>query len=109
MFDVRFWGPAVAAQKVKFRPGGSMTLTIGMLTFRIQSGPKFLIAFQGQVVVRPPPTFSVLSGISGAVDSMARGLAIDLAPVRVNVVSVGLVETEVITLASVFYRVSRRC
>ena len=34
-------------------------------------------------------------GVGGAVDSMARGLAVDLAPVRVNVVSPGLVLTEV--------------
>ena len=28
-FDLRFWGPATAAQKVKLREGGSITFTIG--------------------------------------------------------------------------------
>ena len=46
-------------------------------------------------MVRPEPGFSLQLGVIGAVDSMARGLAIDLAPVRVNVVSPGLVVTEV--------------
>ena len=34
-------------------------------------------------------------GIAGAVEALARGLAIDLAPIRVNTVSVGAVDTEV--------------
>lgn len=46
-------------------------------------------------MVRPMPTFSILAGASGAIDSLTRGLAVDLAPVRVNAVSVGLVRTEV--------------
>lgn len=55
----------------------------------------------GQVVVRPIPNFSIISGISGAVDSMTRGLALDLAPVRVNVVSPGFVLTEVFSITPI--------
>jgi len=76
LFDVRFWGAAVAAQSAKIRPGGSITLTIG------------------QAVARPRPTWSLMTGLVGAVDSLTRGLAIDLAPTRVNVISPGLVRTE---------------
>lgn len=76
VFDVRFWGSAVAAQVAKIRPGGSITLTIG------------------SVVVKPRPTWSLLAGVTGAVDGLTRGLAVDLAPVRVNVVSPGMVKTE---------------
>ena len=36
-----------------------------------------------------------MSGVAGAIDSLGRGLAVDLAPIRVNVVSPGLVRTEV--------------
>jgi len=76
IFDVRFWGATAAAQAAKIRPGGSITLSIG------------------SVVVKPRPTWSLLAGVTGAVDSLTRGLAVDLAPVRVNVVSPGLVKTE---------------
>ncbi|KAH8112589.1 short-chain dehydrogenase/reductase SDR [Phellopilus nigrolimitatus] len=75
-FDVRFWGAANAAQVAKIRPGGSITLTIG------------------SVIAKPHPSWSLMAGVIGAVDSLTRGLAVDLAPVRVNVVSPGLVKTE---------------
>ena len=60
--------------------------------------PSSRFSSTGQVVVRPIANFSVISGISGAVDSMTRGLALDLAPVRVNVVSPGFVLTEVFSI-----------
>lgn len=54
-----------------------------------------LICDAGQVLVRPVPSWGVRVGVPGAVDSMTRGLSVDLAPVRVNVISPGLVDTEV--------------
>ena len=36
-----------------------------------------------------------MSGVLGATDSVVRGLAVDLAPIRVNSISPGLVRTEV--------------
>ncbi|KAL5511064.1 hypothetical protein ACEPAH_4279 [Sanghuangporus vaninii] len=78
VFDVRFWGAFTAAQVAKIRPEGSITLTIGTL------------------LVRPRKGWSLMSGVVGAVDSLARGLAVDLAPIRVNVISPGLVETELL-------------
>lgn len=35
------------------------------------------------------------AGIAGSIDALTRGLAKDLAPIRVNAVSAGLVSTEV--------------
>lgn len=95
MYDVRFWGPAVAAQKVKIRPGGSITLTNGMSASVKLKWVGVLTRFLGSVATRPLPAFSIISGVSGAIDSMARGLAVDLAPIRVNVVSSGVILTEV--------------
>ena len=51
--------------------------------------------FLGTVVVRPGQSWSMVAGLMGAVDSLARGLAIDLAPIRVNTISPGVVKTEV--------------
>jgi NAD(P)-dependent dehydrogenase (short-subunit alcohol dehydrogenase family) len=46
-------------------------------------------------VHRPIPGWTLTgSGVTGALDSMARGLAVDLAPVRVNCVLPGIVDTE---------------
>lgn len=54
----------------------------------------------GSVVVKPHKGWSIGAGIAGAVDSLTRGLAVDLAPVRVNVVSPGAVDTAVLRISS---------
>ncbi|WP_426436087.1 SDR family oxidoreductase [Bradyrhizobium genosp. P] len=75
---VRFWG-SLAAVKHGCRviaPDGSITLTGGMLAHRPRKGMPFVTA----------------SG--GAMEGLARGLAVDLAPVRVNAVCPGLILTE---------------
>ena len=81
---MRFWGAFIAAQCAKIRPGGSITLTTG------------------QALVRPRKGWSLMSGVLGATDSVVRGLAVDLAPIRVNCISPGLVRTEV-SDANVFW------
>jgi NAD(P)-dependent dehydrogenase (short-subunit alcohol dehydrogenase family) len=76
--EVRFWG-AIAAVKHAVRsiaPDGSITLTSGMLAHRPTKGAPLATA------------------IGGAVEHLARGLAIDLAPVRVNAVCPGITLTE---------------
>ncbi|KIJ48776.1 hypothetical protein M422DRAFT_247132 [Sphaerobolus stellatus SS14] len=75
-FDVRFWGPVIVAQNAKFRAGGSLTLT------------------GGRILVKPIPGLSLGSAVVGALDGVTRGLAVDLAPVRVNIIALGPVETE---------------
>ena len=75
---VRFWG-AFAAAKYACRTitqDGSITLTSGMLAHRPMKGAP------------------IATAIGGAVEHLARGLAIDLAPVRVNAVCPGMIRTE---------------
>ena len=75
---VRFWG-SIAAVKYGARTiaaDGSITLTSGMLAHRpVRSAP-------------------MTTAIAGAMEHLARGLAMDLAPVRVNAVCPGIVLTE---------------
>jgi NAD(P)-dependent dehydrogenase (short-subunit alcohol dehydrogenase family) len=77
-FEVRFWG-ALAAVKHGSRtiaPNGSITLTSGMLAHRPRKGAPLATA------------------IGGAVEHLVRGLAIDLAPVRINAVCPGIILTD---------------
>ena len=77
-FAVRFWG-ALAAAKHGSRTiaqDGSITLTSGMLAHRPMKGAPMATA------------------VGGAVEHLTRGLAIDLAPVRVNAVCPGLILTD---------------
>jgi NAD(P)-dependent dehydrogenase (short-subunit alcohol dehydrogenase family) len=53
----------------------------------------------GGSALRPPARgWSVVAGVTGSVVSMARGLAIDLAPLRVNCIVPGFVDTEMWTV-----------
>lgn len=72
----KFWGAYRVARAAKIAPGGSLTLVSGFLSAR-------------------PSKTSVLQGaINAALESLARGLALELSPVRVNAVSPGLIATE---------------
>ncbi|KUL91066.1 hypothetical protein ZTR_01012 [Talaromyces verruculosus] len=44
---------------------------------------------------KPAPGWAVMAGYGAAVEGLARGLAVDLKPLRVNVVSPGAVHTEI--------------
>jgi NAD(P)-dependent dehydrogenase (short-subunit alcohol dehydrogenase family) len=75
--DVRFWG-AVAAVKhaaPRMSAHGSISVT------------------SGTVGVRPVPGFALGAAGVGAIEGLARGLAVELAPIRVNVVRAGAVRT----------------
>jgi NAD(P)-dependent dehydrogenase (short-subunit alcohol dehydrogenase family) len=76
-FGVRFWGAFLAAKHggKLIRPGGSIVLT------------------SSTVRRRPPVGFAIGAAISGAVEAFARALAVELAPIRVNVVAPGIVRT----------------
>ncbi|PQV46698.1 SDR family oxidoreductase [Paraburkholderia sp. BL21I4N1] len=77
VFDVRVFG-AIAAVKhgaPYLRPGGSVVLTSGVASLRPQRG------------------WVALAGACSAMEGLARALAVELAPVRVNLVSPGLVRT----------------
>ncbi|MEJ3659157.1 SDR family oxidoreductase [Actinomycetes bacterium KLBMP 9759] len=76
-FGLRFFG-ALAAVSVgarHVRPGGSITLTTGI------------------AAERPGAGWSVAASICGAVVSLVRALAVELAPLRVNGVSPGVVRS----------------
>lgn len=77
-FDTKFWGTvnAVHAAASHVRPGGTITLTSGFLARRAVPG-----------------TF-VKTAMNAALEATAKILARELAPLRVNVVSPGLTETE---------------
>jgi NAD(P)-dependent dehydrogenase (short-subunit alcohol dehydrogenase family) len=83
MDDVRFtmesklWGAWRVARAAQFRPGGSLTLVSGFLS------------------VRPRPNSAIVAVANGALESLARALALELAPVRVNCVSPGIIDTPI--------------
>jgi NAD(P)-dependent dehydrogenase (short-subunit alcohol dehydrogenase family) len=72
-------GPIVAAQEAAGRmpEGGSITFTSGI------------------AVRRPMPGGSLAAAANGGLESLARALALELAPVRVNAVSPGWVDTPI--------------
>jgi NAD(P)-dependent dehydrogenase (short-subunit alcohol dehydrogenase family) len=73
--ESKFWGAYRVARGAKIREGGSLTLVSGALSVR-------------------PSASSVLQGaINAALEALARGLALELAPVRVNAVCPGLIAT----------------
>jgi NAD(P)-dependent dehydrogenase (short-subunit alcohol dehydrogenase family) len=76
-FDVRFWGAyfAVKYGAPNIRQGGSVVLTSGTVTRR------------------PRPGWAIGAAGGGAIEALTRGLAVDLAPTRVNLVCLGAVET----------------
>jgi NAD(P)-dependent dehydrogenase (short-subunit alcohol dehydrogenase family) len=78
-FAVRFWGAVAVIRSAQRRiaAGGSITLTNGMIAHR------------------PRPGAAISSAMAGAVEHMARALAVELAPIRVNCVCPGYIRTEV--------------
>lgn len=79
LFRVRFWGAAILAKHGAKRvpDGGSITLTSGMSAFRPQKGSVMATA------------------MAGSIAHLTYGLAVELAPVRVNAVFPGGVATEI--------------
>jgi NAD(P)-dependent dehydrogenase (short-subunit alcohol dehydrogenase family) len=79
IFAVRFWGALTAIKHAhkSISPTGSITLTDGMIAHRPRRGS------------------ALSSAMAGAIEHLTRGLAVELAPVRVNAVCPGLVRTEV--------------
>ena len=73
----KFWGAWRCARAAEFRAGGSLTLVSGFLS------------------IRPRPNSAIVGAVNGALESLARALALDLAPVRVNCVSPGIIDTPI--------------
>jgi NAD(P)-dependent dehydrogenase (short-subunit alcohol dehydrogenase family) len=73
----KFWGAWRVARSASIRPGGSLTLVSGYLS------------------IRPRPNAAIVGAANGALESLARSLALELAPVRVNAVSPGIIDTPI--------------
>jgi NAD(P)-dependent dehydrogenase (short-subunit alcohol dehydrogenase family) len=76
-FDLRYWGAFTAAKygSANIRPGGSIVFTSGIAGQRPRSG------------------WALGASICSAMEGLTRALAIELAPIRVNIVSPGVVAT----------------
>ena len=81
LLAVRFWGALAAVKHCchTITKDGSITLTSGMIGHRPRKGTP------------------VMAAVGGAVEHLTAGLAMDLAPVRVNAVNPGYVLTEQLT------------
>src|SRR5258708_24740645 len=76
-FAVRYLGvlTAVRAAVPRLRAGGSITLTGGL------------------AALRPALGWSLVASVCGAMEALTRALAVELAPIRVNLVRPGLVRS----------------
>jgi NAD(P)-dependent dehydrogenase (short-subunit alcohol dehydrogenase family) len=76
-FDVRYWGAYMAAKygSSNIRQGGSIVFTSGLAGTRPHSG------------------WSLGASICSAMEGLTRALAVELAPIRVNIVSPGIVKS----------------
>ncbi len=77
LFESKFWGQYRAARHAarQIREGGSITF------------------FSGVAAKKPIPGFSSFAAVNGAINALCRALAVEIAPVRVNVVSPGIIDT----------------
>jgi NAD(P)-dependent dehydrogenase (short-subunit alcohol dehydrogenase family) len=80
--DTRFWGAVNAAKFAtpKMGAGGSITF------------------MSGTAAIRPLPGAAVGTASCAAVEGLARALAVELKPIRVNVIQPGLVDTPFLDL-----------
>ncbi len=75
--ESKFWGAWRVARAANIRAGGSLTLVTGYLS------------------LRPRPGAAIVGAVNGALESLTRGLALELSPVRVNAVSPGTIDTPI--------------
>ncbi|PLR27753.1 short-chain dehydrogenase [Caulobacter zeae] len=75
-FDGKFWGQVrcVRAAAPKLSPDGSVVL------------------MSGAASARPPKGAALYAAANGAIEAFGRGLAVDLAPIRVNVIAPGTID-----------------
>jgi NAD(P)-dependent dehydrogenase (short-subunit alcohol dehydrogenase family) len=73
--DSKFWGAYRLARALQWRDGGSLTLV------------------SGQTSQRPRGNAVLQGAINSALETLARGLALEMAPLRVNCVSPGTIDT----------------
>ncbi|HEY9215031.1 MAG TPA: SDR family oxidoreductase, partial [Ancylobacter sp.] len=76
-FELRYWGAYMAAKYAasSIRKGGSIVFSSGLAG------------------ARPHPGWSLGASICAAMEGLTRALAVELAPIRVNIVSPGVVRS----------------
>jgi len=74
--DSKFWGAYRIAKLLNIRAGGSLTFVAGYMS------------------QRPGRASALQSAINAALEGLGRALALEMAPIRVNTVSPGLLDTE---------------
>ncbi|HEY5351690.1 MAG TPA: SDR family oxidoreductase [Streptosporangiaceae bacterium] len=76
-FEIRYWGVVAAVKYAAplIRAGGSIVLT------------------SGTIGVRPTPGTAIAASGASAIEGLTRGLAVELAPIRVNAVRPGVIRT----------------
>jgi NAD(P)-dependent dehydrogenase (short-subunit alcohol dehydrogenase family) len=52
-----------------------------------------IVLMSGVLAARPVQNVAIMASVNGAIEALGRSLAIDLAPIRVNVISPGYVDT----------------
>lgn len=92
--------PKLIAEASNSRVSGAVILAKVAAKYIQRKHTSSLTLTGGATAYKPPLGMSVLATIGGAKDALARGLAVDMNPVRVNLVSPGAVQTEL--LDSVF-------
>jgi NAD(P)-dependent dehydrogenase (short-subunit alcohol dehydrogenase family) len=77
-FELRYWAVLAAVKygSPHIRKGGSVVLTTGIASQRPQAG------------------WAIAASVCGSIEALTRALAIELAPIRVNAVSPGVIRTE---------------
>ena len=73
----KLWGAWRVARAAEIKAAGSLTLVSGFLS------------------IRPRPNSAIVGAANGAIESLTRALALELAPVRVNCVSPGIIDTPI--------------
>jgi NAD(P)-dependent dehydrogenase (short-subunit alcohol dehydrogenase family) len=73
--NAKFWSAYRVARFAKFADSGSLTFV------------------SGQVGKRPNPNAILLGAINAGLEGLARGLALELSPIRVNAISPGIIDT----------------
>ena len=73
--NVKFWGAYRVARKARVAADGSFVFVSGFLSRR------------------PKPNMVLVGAINAALETLAQGLALEMAPIRFNVVSPGIIDT----------------